>query len=246
MLFWRLIFCASVLWPFAACGAQIRVGAAASLSESLTEAAHDFELKHGDRITLNFASSSLIARQIQEGARMDLFLSADTRSMDQVQGELEPGTRRDFLSNRLALILPKDSSLSITNLSGLPLSKIKRFALGDPAAVPAGLYGRRALEDAGLWERLQKRILPCENVRAALAAVEAGNAEAGIVYRTDAMQSRRITIASVITDPKIKIVYPVAILKGSVQKSSARAFLDFLLSPSGREIFERHGFLTLP
>ena len=173
--------------------ADVMVFAAASLSDALKEISTSYEKASGDRIFFNFGGSSTLARQIQEGARADLFFSADEEKMDQLEtnGSSARRARRSLLSNSLVIAAEEFSSYKTVE----DLRRAKRIAIAEPNTVPAGIYARKYLEKAGLWAELKDRIVPTENVRAALAAVESGNAEAAIVYKTDAAISKKVKVA---------------------------------------------------
>lgn len=227
--------------------AEIHVYAAASLSDALKEIAAGYQKTTGDKLIFNFAASSTLARQIQEGAPADLFLSADEAKMDDLQqrGLIDPATRRRLLSNTLVIVVDKTDGPAITNPADLASDKIKRLALAEPRTVPAGLYAKSHLQKLGLWDKLSAKILPTENVRGALAAVEAGNADAAIVYKTDALISKRVRVAheiSATNGPAIS--YPVAAIKDSRNPAAARALLAHLASPAALATFEKHGFLV--
>jgi molybdate transport system substrate-binding protein len=232
--------------PLAA--AEITVFAAASLADALREIAAAYEPASGDRVVLNLAASSTLARQIEEGAPADLFLSADEAKMDALakQGLLLAGTRKSVLSNTLVVVVPADSQLAIAGAADLAAPGIRAIALAEPQTVPAGIYAKQSLRSLGLWAKLSDRVVPTENVRAALAAVESGNVDAGIVYRTDAGISRKVRVACEVpraAGPPIS--YPFAVLGGSRQKEAARRFLAHLESPAGLAVFRQHGFLVL-
>lgn len=221
--------------------------AAASLQESLTEAADAWAAKGHPKPVLSFAASSALARQVIAGAPADLFLSADEEWMDAVAraGLLRPGTRTTLLGNRLVLIAPANSRVKLTPARGFPLARALgngRLALADPDAVPAGKYARAALTHLGVWSGVAAKVAPAENVRAAMALVERGAAPLGIVYATDAKASRAVRVVGIFpasSHPPIR--YPVAVLKGSRHRDSA-GFRAFLLSGQGKAIFARHGF----
>lgn len=221
--------------------------AAASLQESLSEAANIWAAKGHPRPVLSFAASSALARQVIAGAPADLFLSADEPWMDAVAkaGLLRAGTRTTLLGNRLVLIAPRRSRIRLTPAPDFPLAKALgggRLAIADPDAVPAGRYAKAALTHLGVWSGVAGSLAPAENVRAALALVERGAAPLGIVYATDARASKAVRIVGIFpsaSHPPIR--YPVAVLKASRHKDAA-AFRAFLLSKQGRAIFARHGF----
>ncbi|MCA0210779.1 MAG: molybdate ABC transporter substrate-binding protein [Proteobacteria bacterium] len=221
--------------------------AAASLQESLTEAANIWAAKGHAKPVLSFAASSALARQVIAGARADLFLSADEEWMDAVAkaGLLRKGTRTTLLGNRLVLIAPASSKVRLTPARGFALAKALgtgRLALADPDAVPAGKYAKAALTYFGVWAGVATKVAPAENVRAAMALVERGAAPLGIVYATDARASKSVRIVGTFpatSHPPIR--YPVAVLKASRHKDTT-GFRAFLLSKQGRAIFARHGF----
>ena len=221
--------------------------AAASLQESLTEAAAAWAAKGNPRPILSFAASSALARQVGSGARADLFISADEPWMDDVvaKGMVVPGTRASFLFNRLVLVAPAHSRVRLTIGPRFPLARALgtgRLAMADPASVPAGRYGKAALTKLGVWSSVATKIAQAENVRAALALVERGAAPLGIVYATDARASAKVRVVGTFpTDSHPPISYPIARLKASTHRD-AEAFRRFLLSPQGKAIFVRHGF----
>ncbi len=236
--------CASSVVALA--GEAVTVFAAASLTDSLRELARDYETQTGTRILLNLGASSTLARQIEEGAPADIFFSADEAKMNHLEREglLVAGTRRSRLSNSLVGVVLQDGGVSLGSPRDLARPDIKRVALGDPKAVPAGIYAREYLQSQGLWAAVAPKVVGTANVRAALAAVEAGDADASIVYKTDAMISKRVKVAfEVPPDQGPKITYPMALVKGA--KPPAKAFLKFLESERAAVVFERYGFRLL-
>ncbi len=226
-------------------GQELRVFAAASLADALGEVGRAWEAASGRRAVFNFGASSDLSRQIRAGAPADVFVSADAAQMDALEREglLRARSRADLLSNTLVVIVPRASAARV--LGPRDLLGFRSLALADPQAVPAGVYARAWLERLGLWPALAPRVVPTLHVRAALAAVESENVEAGIVYRTDAAGSTRARIAlEVPRAEQPAIVYPVAVLaRGS--SPDAEAFVAYLRSPAGRAVFTRFGFLWL-
>jgi molybdate transport system substrate-binding protein len=225
----------------------VLVFAAASLTDALKEIAASWEIAGGESVVFNFAASSLLARQIREGAPADLFLSADEAQMDGLEraGLVVPGTRRSVLSNTLVAVVPKDSALRIASARDLAGKGVERLALAEPTSVPAGVYSEKFFERVGIWDALAPKVVPTENARATLAAVESGNVDAGIVYRTDAAISKHVRIAFEIPaaiGPAIS--YPFALVKGAPRETEARRFLAYLGSPAARAVFVRYGFLV--
>lgn len=227
---------------------EIVVSAAASLSDVLGAIGRAYQTSSKDKLSFNFGPSSGLARQIDEGAPADIFFSADLRQMESLdrQGRLELGTRRNLLSNQLVIIVPADSKLAVSAPDDLLRPAIKRIALAEPSSVPAGVYSGKYLEAAGLWNQIKAKIIPVQDVRAVLAAVEAGNVEAGFVYKTDAAISKKVKIVYEVPLAKgPKITYPVAIVKDSKHKSAARNFLSYLQGTAAKEIFKGYGFAVL-
>lgn len=223
--------------------------AAASLQEALTDAAEAWAAKGNPRPVISFAGSSALARQLEAGAPADLFISADTEWMDYVaaKGLLRKGSRAAFLSNRLVLIAPAGSKVQLAVKRGFPLARALgegRLAMADTDSVPAGRYGKAALTSLGVWASVSDKLARAENVRAALALVERGEAQFGIVYATDARASHRVRVVGTFAaDTHPPITYPLALLRTSNNRE-AEAFRRFLLSREGKAIFARRGFGT--
>lgn len=226
--------------------AEITVFAAASLTDSLKEIAAAYEKKSGDKIIFNFAASSLLARQIEEGAPADIFFSADEAKMDGLEkkGLIDPGTRKSRLGNSLVVVVASDSALPIKSANDLTNVSVTKIALADPQAVPAGIYAKAWLEKQKLWPVLAPKIIPTENVRAALAAVESGNVEAGVVYKTDASISKKVKVAGEVPAGDVpKISYPMALVRASQQPEAAKKFLQYLAADEAGPVFRRFGFI---
>jgi molybdate transport system substrate-binding protein len=224
----------------------VLVFAAASTTEALQEVGRAFTKEQGTAVQFAFGASSDLARQAVAGAPVDVFLSADTVKMDQVEkaGLVQPGTRVELLSNRLVVVVPADSKRKVA--SAAELRGVKRLAIADPAAVPAGIYAKAWLEKAGVWKELEPRVIPALDVRAALAAVETGRVDAGVVYATDAALSKRVRV--VLTIPEAegpRIIYPAAALAKGKAPEAGRDFVRFLQGGPARSIFERYGFIFL-
>src|SRR5215475_1757527 len=216
----------------AASSAEVNVFAAASLTDAMKEIAASYEKQSNDKIVFNFGASSLLARQITERAPADIFFSADEAKMDDLQkaGLIMSETRRDLLSNSLVIVVPNDSKLVIASPDEL-IAKTQKIAIADPRAVLAGIYTKQYLSGLGLWDKLESKMVPTENVRAALAAVESGNVDAGFVYKTDADVSKKVKIAFTVPVEKgPAITYPIAMLKEAKNKNAAEGFLRYLES----------------
>jgi molybdate transport system substrate-binding protein len=226
--------------------AEVMVFAAASLSDVLKEIASAYEKGGGDKIVFNFGASSALARQIDEGAPADIFFSADEAKMDDLEGKglIRKETRKSRLSNSLVIVVAADSKLEISTARDLTRSDVKWLALAETRTVPAGIYAREYLQKQNLWSELEAKIIRTENVRAALSAVAAGNAQAGIVYKTDAGISKKVKIAYDIPlaeGPAIS--YPLAMLKDANHPISAELFLDHLNGSEASSVFQKYGFI---
>lgn len=225
---------------------DITVFAAASLTDSLKQLGADYQKQTGQTVVFNFEASSMLARQIQEGAPADIFFSADEAQMDRLAAKdlIDPATRKDRLGNTLVVVVPADSVLQINSASDLTNSSMQKIALADPKAVPAGVYAKAWLEKLQLWDGVAPKVVPVENVRGALAAVASGNVEAGVVYKTDATISKKVKIAyEVPSADEPAILYPMALVKTSKQPEAAKKFLDFLDSEEAAVVFKKFGFV---
>ena len=228
-----LILLLAIAFPISA--AEVRVFAAASLTEALEEIEKNYERASGDDLVFNFGASSLLARQIEEGAPADLLLSADERVRTTRLGD-----RATVLSNTLVIIANDTRIQHPRDLVG------RTLALAEPSSVPAGLYARTYLQKLGLWERIRSNVIPTDNVRGALAAVESGNVDAAIVDRTDARIAKNVRVAyAVPREEGPRIVYLFALVKDAEQPQAARRFFAYLQSKPALDVFKRHGFDVL-
>lgn len=222
----------------------ITISVAASLQDAITEIEAGYQHQPGAvEFRNNFGSSGTLAREIEEGAPVDAMISAGEKQMDDLQakGLLAAGTRANLLVNSLVLIAPRDSTLQ--SFEGLAGTQVRVVALGDPSVVPAGQYGLETLKSLNLYERIKPRIVLGKDVRQVLAYVETGNADAGLVYATDALISNKVRVVAVAPPSShAPIDYPMAVIAGSRRQQAARAFLDYLRSPAARAIFVKHGF----
>jgi len=247
--FVKIILPAVALLAFLRCeAAEVRVFAAASLTDSMKEVANAYEKESGDKVVFNFGASSTLARQIEEGAPADIFFSADEAKMDGLESKslIEKGSRKDRLSNSLVIVVAAENGAAISSPKDLASANVKRVALGDPRAVPIGIYAREYLEKLKLWEAVRPKVVATENVRAALAAVEAGNADASIVYKTDAAISKKVIVVfEVPVEDGPKIGYPMAMLKDAREPAAAKKFFEHLSSDEAGKIFKRNGFIVI-
>jgi len=251
----RAVFVLS-LWLLAAASGwavtppPLEVFAAASLKESLDEAAAAYEREHGQPVRVSWAASSALARQIEQGAPADVFISADLDWMDwlQAQGRVEAATRAELLGNALVLIAPAGATpVAVTLAPGVDLAPLLgdgHLALALTASVPAGKYAKAAFENLGIWERVQPWVVETDNVRAALLLVARGEVPLGVVYASDARAEPRVRVlATFPAETHPSIVYPIAAVRGRTHPM-ARHFTQWLQQPEALEIFRRHGFVT--
>lgn len=226
------------------------VFAAASLKNALDTIRKAWEAKTGNKLTLSFAASSVIAKQIESGAPVDLFISADLKWMDWLAERklIDAATRNALLGNTLVLIAPKDSKVELKIEKGFALAAALgdgRLAMGDPKSVPAGTYGQAALTNLGVWDQVSSQVAGAENVRAALAYVARGEAPLGIVYGSDAKSEPQVKVVDTFpANSHPPIVYPVA-LTASSANAEAKKFLEFLSAPEAVKAFEAEGFTVL-
>jgi len=236
----------AVFWPGPLLAEEIVLFAASSLTDVLREIGKAYEAASGHELVVNLGASSDLARQIKAGAPADVFFSADPAQMDGLEraGLVNAADRIDLLSNALVVVVPADSKAALGSIDGL--RGMRRIALANPEAVPAGVYAQTYLQSVGLWDELKDKVVPLLDVRAALAAVESGHADAGIVYRTDAALSRRVRVAlEVPREQGPRIVYVLAPL-AATRKTAARDLVRFLVSDPARATYQKHGFLVLP
>jgi molybdate transport system substrate-binding protein len=230
---------------------EVVVFAAASTTNAVTEIGQLCAARNMGRITPSFASSSTLAKQIASGAPADLYISANKKWMDFLDEKhlIDRKSRLDLLGNRLVLIAPTGSALK--NIDVTPgfsvtpfLGKDGRLSMGDPDHVPAGMYGKQALENLGSWDPVKDRLAPMKDVRAALVLVERAEAPLGLVYATDAAISKKVRVVGTFPeDSHPPIVYPVAAVAGGKAEAAGR-FIDFLRSPESRAVFEKYGFVV--
>ena len=224
---------------------ELVVSAAASLTNAFGDVGKQFEASNpGVKVIFNFAASGALLQQIDKGAPVDVFASADQKTMDQAKEKnlILSETRKDFVSNGLVLIVPIDSKLALKGVRDLADPKIVRIALGNPETVPAGRYTQEVLTSTGLWEALRSKFIYAENVRQALDYVGRGEVDAGFVFATDAAIAKDKVQVAAVAEGHTPIRYPVAVIAGTKKKDLAQRFIDFLLASEGQGILSRYGF----
>jgi molybdate transport system substrate-binding protein len=238
-----LTLCLSLAAP--ALAGDLTVSAAASLTDAFNELKTVFAKDHpGVNVTFNFAASGALLAQMEKGAPVDVFASADQKTMDQAAEKklIDTATRANFAQNALVLAVPADNPAKIKDLTTLTTPAAKRIAIGNPDSVPVGRYTKAALTKAGLWDALAAKLIMAESVRQVLDYLARGEVDAGFVYATDAKQggAKVKTVAEVPVETPV--TYPIAVLSGSAQKKDAAAFVAFVASPKGLEILAKYGF----
>jgi molybdate transport system substrate-binding protein len=233
--------------PTLALAADVTVFAAASLKEAMDAQARQFEANTGNKVVVSYGGSNALAKQIEAGAPADVFISADLDWMDYVDQRhlLLPGSRSNLLRNTLVLIAPANSTASMVIAPNFALAAAlgqDKLAMANPDSVPAGKYGKAALEKLGVWASVEKQVARAENVRAALALVARGEAPFGIVYATDALSEKGVRIVATFpADSYPPIVYPVALL-ATTNAAAAKPLVDFLRSPAAGPTWQKYGF----
>ncbi len=225
----------------------ITVSAASSLTQAFGDIAREFEASHPNtKVELNLAGSGTLRSQIESGAPVDIFASASENEMDFLseKGLIQNASRKDFVANTLVMIVPvKSTSKSPEKLEDLTAANIEKIAIGNPESAPVGNYTKQALEKAGLWEKIQYKVILAENVKQVLTYVETGEVDAGFVYMTDARNEKenlsRVVYTVHVNEP---IFYPIAVVRSSVNPKEAQEFVDFVTGNEGQEIFAKYGF----
>lgn len=249
---WRLAAVVALLAglavPARAAGPAVVVSVAASLSDVLARVDGAWTAAGEAPLRMNAGGSNALARQIVEGAAVDVFISADDRQMDVVEraGRLVPGTRVPLLRNHLVVVAGAGAAVKPDSAAALASPAVRRVAMGQPESVPAGVYGKAWLESLGLWAAVQPKVVPLPTVRAALAAAREGRVDAAIVYDTDARSEPAVVTTLTVDGASAPaIVYPVAVVRGG-HEADARRFVAFLRGPAARRLFDAAGFAAVP
>lgn len=226
---------------------ELTIAAAASLTDATAELAEAYKAAAPDvELTFTYGSSGNLQTQIEEGAPVDIFMSAAQKQMDALEekGLLSDGTRMDLLENKVVLIVPADSDLGITSFEDLAADKVATVALGDPASVPAGQYAEEVLTSLDILDTVKEKANYGSDVRQVLTWVESGNVDCGVVYATDAATTDKVKVVCEAPAGSVKkIVYPVAMLAECQNTDAATGFLQFLVSPDAAAVFEKYGFI---
>ncbi|WP_416669618.1 molybdate ABC transporter substrate-binding protein [Egbenema bharatensis] len=234
--------------PPTAPSTTLTVSAAATLQNVLEAIDPLFEQAHSDiEVSYNFASSGSLQQQIEQGAPTDVFISAATKQMNTLQEKnlILTETRRNMLSNRLALVVPKNSTLNLSDFRQLADTRVNRISIGEPRSVPLGQYAEEVFDNLNILESLQPKFVFASNIRGILSAVESGNADAGIVFVTDAQASDNVELVTIADEALHQpIVYPIAVVSSSPNVEAANTYTQFLFEDEARDTFQQFGFGT--
>lgn len=225
---------------------SLTVSAASSLTDALKQV-DSLYMKENPNVTVtaNFGGSGALQKQIENGAPVDLFLSAAAQQMDALQKEqlLLDGTRKDLLGNKVVLVVPEDSTLGLTDFKDLAGASVKKVAIGEPKSVPCGMYAEEVFTADGIAAQVKSKLVEGSDVRMVLSYVESGNVDAGVVFQTDANTSTKVKVVAQAPDAiNATVVYPVAIIKASKNAAAAQAYENFLSGSEAQAIFEKAGF----
>ena len=236
------VSCHNQSTPVVQANANLLISAAASLKDALEEIKPLYRQTQSNvKVSYNFGASGALQQQIENGAPADIFVSAAKKQMDALQSKnlILKDTRHNLLTNRLVLIVPKNSS-SISDFTQLKGSNVKKIAIGEPKSVPVGQYTEEVFTNLGILEQIRPKLVLGNNVRQVLAAVESGNVDAGVVYTTDAKTSNQVkVVATAAENLHSKIVYPIAVLKTSKNASAAREYVQFLSNNQAKTVIEK-------
>jgi len=225
---------------------ELIISAAASMTDALTEIQKTFEAANTSiKLNFNFGASGALQQQIEQGAPADLFLSAAVKNMNELvdQQLIDSSQKVDLLKNELVVVVPSDAAIVIEKMEDLTKEEVKMVAIGIPESVPAGNYAKEALTNVNLWDALQSKSVQAKDVRQVLQYVETGNADAGFVYKTDALTSDKVKIAYTVDQSTYQaVVYPIGIVKETKHLNEADMFYQYLQSQEALDVFEKYGF----
>jgi molybdate transport system substrate-binding protein len=227
---------------------EVNISAAASLTDALTEIQKEYAKESNAVLQFNFGASGALQKQIEEGAPCDLFISASKTNMDALEegGLIVPESRKDILGNTLTLIAAAEKADTIKGYEALTSADIASISIGTPETVPAGKYAQQALQNLGIWDESQGKMVFAKDVKQVLEYVDSGNVDCGLVYKTDALAMKTgATVMDLPEDSHDPIVYPAALIKNSAQAEAATKFYDFLQTDYAKSVFEKYGFTVL-
>jgi molybdate transport system substrate-binding protein len=224
---------------------ELIVSAAASLTNAFGEIGKKFESANpGVKVVFNFAASGALLQQIDKGAPVDVFASADQKTMDQAAEKnlIVPKTRKNFVSNGLVLIVPKDAKVPVKSIQDLTSKDVTKVSLGNPETVPAGRYAKEAITNEGLWDVLSPKFILGNNVRQVLDYVSRGEVDAGFVFSSDTVAAKDKVQVAAKTEKHQPILYPIAVIAAAQKKDLAGRFIDFVLADEGQKVLAEYGF----
>jgi len=225
---------------------EMNISAAVSLKDALEEIQKNYEAKNPNtKLIYNLGASGALEKQIEQGAPADIFMSAAPKQMNDLEAKdlVNKPTRRNLVENKLVIIVPKASNLTISKYEDLTKDEVVKISMGETGSVPAGQYAQEVLKKLGIWDTVKDKAVLAKDVRTVLTYVETGNVEAGIVYKTDAISSDKVKIVATAPEGSHQpIVYPVAVLSGTKQQQAAEDFITYLSTPECKTIFEKYGF----
>ena len=226
---------------------ELTISAAVSLKDALAEIQTNCaKAKPNVKLVFNLGASGSLQKQIEQGAPADIFISAAPKQMDELAAKnlINKATRKNLVENKLVLIVPLDSKLTLSKFEDLLKPEVKQISVGEPSVVPAGQYAQEVLQKLSIWDKVKEKAVLAKDVRTVLTYVETGNVDAGIVYKTDAASSKKIKIAATAPEGSHKpIIYPAAVLSGAKQSKAAEEFLAYLSGPEGKTVLEKYGFV---
>ena len=225
---------------------ELNVSAAVSLKDALGEIQKNYEAKNPNiKLIYNLGASGSLQKQIEQGAPADIFISAAPKQMNELEAKnlVNKTTRKNLVENKLVIVVPKTSAITISSYEDLTKNEIQKISIGETGSVPAGQYAQEVLKKLGIWDKVKDKAVLAKDVRTVLTYVETGNVEAGIVYKTDAASSKKVNIAATAPEGSHQpILYPAAILSETKQQKTAEDFLTYLSTPECKAIFEKYGF----
>lgn len=225
---------------------ELNISAAVSMKDALVEIQKNYEAQNPNvKLLFNLGASGSLQKQIEQGAPADVFISAAPKQMNELQEKklINPETRKNLVENKLVVVVPKDSKLNIDNYEDLTQDGVAKVALGEIVVVPAGQYAKEVLQQIGIWDKVQGKVVFAKDVRTVLAYTETGNVEAGIVYKTDAVSSDKIKVVATAPEGSHQpIVYPIAVVTSTKQAKAAEDFINYLFAPESKAILEKNGF----
>ena len=226
---------------------ELNISAAASLKDALSEIQKNYQAKHPNvKLVYNLAASGTLQKQIEQGAPVDIFISAAPKQMNELERKnlINKATRKNLVENKLVVVVPSDSKINITKFEDITQASVQKVAIGETATVPAGQYAKEVLKKLGIWDTVKNKAVLAKDVRTVLAYTETGNVEAGIVYKTDAASSKKVKVVATAPEGTHQpISYPISVVSGTKQQKAAEDFIAYLFGDESKAVFEKNGFV---